>query len=66
MLTNLKALKFRGISTYLEFLVAQIRVPLLEQLDITLFNQIAFPLSHLSHLLHITVELKFPHCGGSL
>ena len=43
-LPNLKTLKFQGISAYLESFVAQIRVPLLNRVDITLFNQIAFAL----------------------
>ena len=60
MLANLRYLKFRGVSAYLECLVAQIMAPLLEQLDITLYNQIAFSLPHLSHLTTITERLKFP------
>ncbi|KAI9457251.1 hypothetical protein BJY52DRAFT_1416883 [Lactarius psammicola] len=59
-LPHLKKLTFRGVSTYLECLVAQIRAPLLERLDITLFNQIAFALPHLSHLTDITEGLKLP------
>ncbi|KAH9174166.1 hypothetical protein EDB89DRAFT_593988 [Lactarius sanguifluus] len=50
-LPNLKILRFQGVSAYLECLVAQIRAPLLEQLDITLFNQLAFTLSLLSHFI---------------
>ncbi|KAN0134707.1 hypothetical protein V8E53_007492 [Lactarius tabidus] len=57
---NLKTLWFKGVSTYLESLVAQIRVPLLEQLEITLFNQIAFELPHLFHLINITEVFKLP------
>jgi hypothetical protein len=45
-LPNLKHLVFRGVSAYLERIVAQIRAPCLERLDITLFNQIAFALPH--------------------
>jgi hypothetical protein len=56
----LTALRFKGISTYLESLVAQITAPLLEQLQITLFNQIVFALPHLDHLINITDRLKFP------
>jgi hypothetical protein len=59
-LPSLKYLWFRGVSAYLESLIAQIRVPLLERLEITLFNQIAFELPHLSHLINITEGLKFP------
>ena len=59
-LPNLKILSFKGVSAYLESLVAQIRVPLLSLLDITLFNQIAFALPHLSHLINITEGFKLP------
>ncbi|KAF8256502.1 hypothetical protein EI94DRAFT_1766059 [Lactarius quietus] len=59
-LPNLKTLWFKGVGAYLESLVAQIRAPLLEQLDITLFNQIAFALPHLSYLINITEGFKFP------
>ena len=59
-LHNLKHLRFKGVSAYLERTVAQIRAPLLEQLDITLFNQIAFALSHLTYFTNITEGLKLP------
>jgi len=59
-LLNLKHLRFQGIGAYLECLVAQIRTPLLERLDITLFNQIAFALPHLSHFTNRTEGLKLP------
>ncbi len=59
-LHNLKHLSFQGVSAYLECLVAQIRTPLLERLDITLFNQIAFVLPHLSHLINTTEAFKLP------
>ncbi|KAI9438944.1 hypothetical protein H4582DRAFT_104166 [Lactarius indigo] len=60
MLQNLKHLTFQGVGAYLECLVAQIRAPVLKQLDITLFNQIAFALPHLSHFINITEGLKLP------
>ncbi|KAF8269952.1 hypothetical protein EI94DRAFT_868682 [Lactarius quietus] len=59
-LPNLKTLMFRGVSAYLESLVAQIRVPLLGTLDITLFNQTAFALPHLSHLINNTEGFMLP------
>ncbi|KAI9440444.1 hypothetical protein H4582DRAFT_2097302, partial [Lactarius indigo] len=62
-LPNLKDLTFQGVSAYLERFVAQIRAPLLERLDITLFNQIAFALPHLSHLTNITEGLKLPNAN---
>jgi hypothetical protein len=59
-LPSLKKLWFKGTSAYLESLVAQIRVPLLEQLYIALFNQIVFALPHLFHLINITEGFKLP------
>jgi hypothetical protein len=59
-LPNLKTIRFRGVGAYLESFVAQIRVPLLEQLNITLFNQIAFSLPHLSRLMNTTERFKLP------
>ena len=59
-LPNLKILRYEGVSSYLECLVAQITVPLLEQLDITLFNEIAFALPHLFHLINIPDGFKLP------
>ncbi|KAH9023214.1 hypothetical protein EDB85DRAFT_2292934 [Lactarius pseudohatsudake] len=59
-LPNLKDLTFQGVSAYLERIVAQIRAPLLERLDIMLFNQLIFALPHLSHLINITERLKLP------
>ena len=57
-LPSLKTLSFHGVGAYLESLVAQIRVPLLEQLSIRLFNQIAFVLPHLFYLINITKVFK--------
>ncbi|KAF8269957.1 hypothetical protein EI94DRAFT_1724000 [Lactarius quietus] len=57
-LPRLKTFWFHGASAYLESLVAQIRAPILERLEITLFNQNAFALPHLSHLISITEALK--------
>jgi hypothetical protein len=56
---------FKGVSAYLESLVAQIRAPLLEQPYITLFNQIAFALPHLSRLVNITSGFKLPKVAVS-
>ncbi|KAF8269968.1 hypothetical protein EI94DRAFT_1724014, partial [Lactarius quietus] len=57
-LPNLTDLEFKGVSAYLERLVAQIRAPLLVRLFITLFNQIAFALPHLSYLINNTEVFK--------
>ena len=63
-LPSLKNLRFKGVGAYLESLAAQIRAPLLERLTVTLFNQIAFALPHLFHLINIT-EFKPPHVAVS-
>jgi hypothetical protein len=60
----LKRLIFRGVSAYLESWVAQIRAPLLEQLGITLFNQIKFALPHLAHLRQYNRRARTSHCRG--
>ena len=64
MLSNLKSLTFRGVSVYLERLISQIRAPVLRELDITLFNQLAFTLPHLSHFVNITEKIKFTHTAA--
>ena len=59
-LSNLKTLAFQGVSAYLESLISKIRIPLLERLEVVLFNKIAFALPHLSRLIHITEAFKVP------
>ena len=59
-LPSLRDLQFEGVAAYLESLVAQIRAPLLERLGVTLFNQVAFALPHLSYLIEITEAFKHP------
>ncbi|KAH8995981.1 hypothetical protein EDB92DRAFT_111668 [Lactarius akahatsu] len=59
-LPKLKNLTFQGVSAYLERFVSQIKAPLLERLDITLFGQIAFALPQLSHLTNMTKRLELP------
>ena len=59
-LPNLLCLTFRGVSAYLESLVAQIRTPLLEQLIITFFNQLVFALPYLSRFVNGTEQLILP------
>jgi hypothetical protein len=56
----LKRLVFRGGSAYLDSLVAQMRAPRLQVLDITLFNQLAFAIPHLSHFTDAAQALKLP------
>ena len=60
ILPNLSILMFQGVSVYLESFIAQIRAPVLNRLSITLFNQIAFTLQHLSHFINITKGFKIP------
>ena len=57
-LPSLKKLRFKGVGAYLECLVAQIRAPLLERLEITLYNQIVFALPRLSHFINISEGIK--------
>ena len=57
-LPSLKTLQFHGVGAYLESLVAQVSVPLLELLKIKLFNQIALVLPHLFYLINITKVFK--------
>ena len=59
-LPRLKSLTFRGVTAYLDSLVAQIRAPQLRLLDITLFNQVAFVFPHLVHFTNTTLGLKLP------
>jgi hypothetical protein len=51
VLPVLTCLEFRGVSEYLEVLVARIHAPLLNYLEITFFNQAAFHTSHLSQFI---------------
>ena len=57
-LPSLNKLEFIGVGAYLESLAAQISVPLLEWLEIKLFNQISFVLPHLFYLINITNVFK--------
>ena len=59
-LPNLKNLAFQGVSAYLDCLVAQIKTPLLERVDITLFHETGFELPCLSHFTNTIEGLKFP------
>ena len=56
----LKHLIFQGVGAYLESLVARISAPLLDRLSITLFNQLAYSLPHLSHFTTSTQGLRSP------
>ena len=58
MLSKLKIFQYQGVSAYLERLVSQMRAPLLGRLDITLFNQIAFTLPHLTYFVNLAEQIK--------
>jgi hypothetical protein len=63
VLTTLPALRrldFRGVSVYLENLLSRISAPLLEQFEITLFNQLTFTLPRLSYFTGTTERLRHP------
>ena len=51
-LPALKWLTFRGASVYLDNLAAQINTPLLEQLSLTLFFEVAFTFVNLAAFIH--------------
>ena len=59
-LPTLRRLAFRGVSVYVENLLARISFPLLERCNITLFNQLNFTLPHLSHFTRTTETLRHP------
>ena len=59
MLANLKSFTFRGVSAYLERLISQIRAPVLRKLEVILFNQLAFTLTHLSQFVNVPEQIKF-------
>ena len=63
MLPSLKIFRFKGVGAYLESVVAQIRVPHLDQLRIALFNQIALVLPHTFQLINITKAFKLPRAA---
>ena len=68
----LNCLEFRGVSEYLEILVARIHAPLLNYLEITFFSQPIFHTSHLSQFISRIPKfraLKEPHVvfsGGNM
>jgi hypothetical protein len=51
VLHALRKLNFKGVNEYLEDLVAQINAPLLRNVYITLFNQLAFDVSQFSQFI---------------
>jgi len=59
-LPALKRFMFRGVSAYLESLLARMIAPRLGKFDVTLFNQLIFALPALSGFIDATAELRFP------
>ena len=53
-LANLRQFTFRGLSVYLDNLVAQISAPLLERLSLSIFFELAFTLVNLTEFIHRT------------
>ncbi|KAN0123249.1 hypothetical protein V8E52_003202 [Russula decolorans] len=58
ILPALRDFKFKGVSEYLEDLVARIDAPLLHSLAITLFHQLIFETPHLSQFFSRTLKSK--------
>jgi hypothetical protein len=60
VLPALTQFEFRGVSEYMEDLVARINAPSLEELYIIFFNQLILDTSHLAHFINRTPKIK-PH-----
>ena len=58
LLPSLAVLKFKGVSEYLEDLLALVSVPILHSVQITFFNQLIFGTSQLTRLICHTNKLK--------
>ena len=58
LLPVLTSFEFRGVSEYLEVLVARIHAPLLNYFEITFFSQAAFHTSHLSQFISRTPKFQ--------
>ncbi|KAI0246011.1 hypothetical protein BJV78DRAFT_1286853 [Lactifluus subvellereus] len=58
-LPNLRVFSFKGVSAYLEGLLAQISAPALEGLNIELFNQQTFTVPHLLQFVGTPETLSF-------
>ncbi|KAI0245641.1 hypothetical protein BJV78DRAFT_1287367 [Lactifluus subvellereus] len=58
-LPKLRWFSFKGVSAYLEGLLAQISAPVLNNLQITLFNQLTFTVPHLLQFLGTSETLSF-------
>jgi len=58
VLPSLTSLQFKGVSEYLEELVSQIDIPLLEDLSVTFFNQLVFDILQLPQFISRTERFK--------
>ena len=58
-LPNLRVFFFRGVSAYLDGLLARISAPLLQSLHIRLYNQLTFTVPHLLQFMGRTENLRF-------
>ncbi|KAI0249083.1 hypothetical protein BJV78DRAFT_1230234 [Lactifluus subvellereus] len=58
-LPNLRRFVFKGVSAYLEGLVARIRTPLLSMFHINFFNQLTFTIPHLLRFMPTSKNLRF-------
>ncbi|KAI0245110.1 hypothetical protein BJV78DRAFT_669012 [Lactifluus subvellereus] len=58
-LPNLRRFVFKGVSAYLEGLVARIRAPLLSIFHINFFNQLTFTIPHLLRFMSTSKNLRF-------
>ncbi|KAI0245522.1 hypothetical protein BJV78DRAFT_357991 [Lactifluus subvellereus] len=58
-LPNLREFWFKGVSAYLEGLLAWISAPVLRRFSIVLFNQQTFTVPHLSHFMGAPEALRF-------
>jgi hypothetical protein len=63
-LPSLRRLTFRGVSVYLDNLVAQINAPILERLNLTLFFELAFTLVNLGEFISRAEGFGF-RAGGA-
>ena len=57
-LSNLRRLGFQGASAYLETLLSQVTIPLLEKLQVYFFNQLTYSIPHLQQLVSSAENLQ--------
>jgi hypothetical protein len=62
-LPNLQLISFRGVSAYLECLLARISTPVLSMLDVHFFHQLTFPVPHFLQFMQMSDNLIFSAIG---